>query len=121
MTTPDNKNLFDDIIADIKEYIELKGQLAYLNFQEKLSAIASSITLFLIVTILIVLVFAFGSIGLALLISKYFNQLYAGFFIMALFYLIVLLLLWFNAKKWVKNPVTNFLIKNINRSASDEI
>ncbi len=112
----ENGNPFENLAENVKEYVEVRVRLMMLNIQEKLTDILASIALFLIVGLLATLIFVFGSLGVALLLGKWLGSYFAGFFILAAFYAIVLTLVWFNAGKWIKMPIINFLLRKINNT-----
>lgn len=116
----ETKNPFETLKDNILEYAEVRVKLIVLTVQERLTEIITSIALFLIVGLLATLVFVFGSFGLAILIGKWLGSYFAGFFVMAAFNAILLLLIWFKAAKWIKIPIINFLLKKINNSGKRE-
>jgi len=68
----------------------------------------------LIVKILIIFLFVgFVSVALAILIGKTMGDYYYGFLIVGGFYLIVLLIIYVQRKKWIKEPVANGLINKM--------
>ena len=120
---PPEKDTLQALYEDAREYVEVKLELTYLNFQQKLSESVSSLTVVFVIAILALVVFAFLSVGLALLIGQYLNSLYAGFFIMALFFFIVLVGVALLSQRLIKEPLTDFIIRRLNSSeknASDE-
>ncbi len=51
------------------------------------------------------------NIGIALFLGELLGKLYYGFFIVAAFYLLVGIIFKLLLYKWLKNPISNFLIK----------
>ena len=120
---PPEKDTLQALYEDAREYVEVKLELTYLNFQQKLSEIVSSLTVVFVIAILALVVFAFLSVGLALLIGQYLNSIYAGFFIIALFFLIVLVCIAVFSQRLIKEPLTDFIIRRLNgseKNAADE-
>ena len=50
------------------------------------------------------------NIGLALWIGEVLGYSYCGFFVVAAFYLLLALLIYWFRNQWIKNPVSNFII-----------
>jgi len=69
---------------------------------------------------LFVLFSLFLNIGIAILIGEYLGKLYFGFFIMAGFYLAVGFLFIVFQQEWIKNPVSNFMIRKILNNNKNE-
>jgi hypothetical protein len=80
----------------------------------------SSIAVRLVLLGVFVLFSLFLNIGIALLIGEYLGQFYYGFFIMAVFYLIVGFIFILFQQVLIKNPVCNFMIKKILNKNNDE-
>ncbi|HRR24340.1 MAG TPA: hypothetical protein P5053_07995, partial [Bacteroidia bacterium] len=73
---PQEKNTLQTLYEEAREYVEVKLELTYLNFQQKLSEIVSSLTVVFVIAILALVVFVFLSVGLALLIGQCLNSMY---------------------------------------------
>ena len=62
----------------------------------------------------------FGSIALALGISQLLDSAYAGFLVVAGIYLLIGILIAVFNEKWIKEPVSNGVIKTIFKSEKSE-
>jgi hypothetical protein len=95
------------------DYAETRYELFKLNAtktsSDMVSTLASKLILLLIVAIFTMIL----NIGIALLLGELMGKLYYGFFTLAGFYLIAGII--FNAfkNKWIKVPLTNYIIKKI--------
>ena len=67
-------------------------------------------------TIVVVVFLLFTNIGLAFYLGDYFGEVSYGFFIVGFGYLLIGILLYILKNKWIKNPVSNFIISEINKS-----
>jgi len=112
--TAEDKNVFEKLFSNCKEYVETRIDLALLNGQDRLGDIISSAISMLVVGLLAFMCFLFISLGAAFGIGKLMHNMAAGCFIVAGFYLLVGLIIWINKTKWVKTPVTNSLLSKIN-------
>lgn len=67
----------------------------------------------LALSIVVVLFLLLVNIGLALWVGQYLGETYLGFFVIAFGYLFLAILLYVFREKWVKNPVSNFIINKM--------
>ena len=72
------------------------------------SGISLLIVVFVISTFIL-----FLSVGIALLLGEWLGKLYYGFFIIAVFYLVVGIVMHFYLHKWIKKPVADLIIKQV--------
>lgn len=100
------ESLFEKAEAYIKTNIELIRLKAIDKISDLLSSIASTLILFAIVFILVILI----NIGLALWIGELLGESYYGFFVVAIFYLIIMLILLFTHGQIIKKPIINSII-----------
>ncbi len=105
-------NLLENILENATQYGKTSLELLKLKALDKTtdavsSFIPNSITIYLISTVTI-----FANIGLALWIGEILGKIYFGFFVVAGFYLlIVIIFLLF--KKQIKKIAGNYIIKKI--------
>jgi membrane protein implicated in regulation of membrane protease activity len=99
------------------EKIEEYGKTNYELIKFKLIKTTAIIVPSLISRLIVVLVFFFFmlifSVGIAFLLSELFDNLYAGFFIVAIFYLIIGILFHFFLYKWIKKPVGDSIVEQM--------
>jgi hypothetical protein len=100
------ESLFEKAEAYIKTNIELIKLKAIDKLSDLMSTIASMLILFVMACMLFILI----NIGLALWIGQMLGGSYYGFFIVALFYLLVMLILFFAHGYIIKRPISNSLI-----------
>jgi hypothetical protein len=79
----------------------------------KASGFFSSVIMGLILVGILLLVLTFISVGAALLIGSLMGKAFYGFFIVALIYLIIGLILFSGRQKILKAPISNKLIKQL--------
>ena len=106
-------NSIETLIKKSGEYLDTKIELTKLKAINTSSDVLSNMV-YLIVKILIIFLFVgFVSVALAILIGKTMGDYYYGFLIVGGFYLIVLLIIYVQRKKWIKEPVANGLINKM--------
>lgn len=105
----------DNLSDDTKTYI--KSEIAYfkLDAYKKLIKATSSLLRFFVSAGILLLIFAFLSIGLGLLLGKLIGYYSVGFFIIAGFYLLFLLLMIFIGKPLIEK----FVLKIYNQIFED--
>lgn len=112
--------LIEEIKLELLGYINSKGRLIKLDLYEKSGILASAMGYGLIVLSILAVFIFFLFIGLAFFIGELLNSLAAGFGIMALFSLLLLLIV-FLSRKMIKNVILNFTITFIRKlEANDE-
>jgi hypothetical protein len=97
----------------LKEYGDTRLDLFKLKSINKASGFFSSVIMGLILVGILLLVLTFISVGAALLIGSLLGKAFYGFFIVALIYLIIGLILFSGRQKILKAPISNKLIKQL--------
>ncbi len=113
-----NINL-EQIVNEIKEYINLRTELLKLEITERSSVIGASIFSVLIVVVLILFFLFLGSIGLSIYLSEFVGNSYAGFLIVAGGYLLLGLILFLGRKKLIEEPLRDKIIRKLTRKEND--
>lgn len=101
--------LIQEIKLDLLSYINHRVRLFKLDSYEKLSISASAIGYGLIVLAILAVLIFFVLIGMAFFVGELLNSLAAGFAIMALFSLFILLIV-FLSRKVIKRTILNSTI-----------
>ena len=115
-----NKEPIDNLIEEVKDYLETKSKLSKLKALDKGSRIAGDSAGALLITTLFLLFLLFISIAGALALSELIKISYVGFLLVALFYLIVGIIVYVNRTSWIKIPLKNILIRNFFKDSEDE-
>lgn len=106
-------NSVETLIKKSGEYLDIKLELTKLKAINTSSDVLSTIVYWIVKILIIFLIIGFISVGLAICIGQTFGENYYGFIIVGGFYLIVLLLIYAQRKKWIKSPVANDLINKM--------
>jgi len=102
--------LIESLFSQSKDYIDNRLELYKLKVIDKTTAVASSIISGLVLFVIFFIFFIVLNIGIALLIGDLVGKSYLGFLILAAFYAIVGLVLFFQRNKLFKTPVTKMII-----------
>lgn len=111
--------LIEEIKLELLSYMNRRIRLFKLDAFEKLSISASSLGYGLIILAIVAVILFFVLIGMAFFIGEFFNSLAAGFGIMALFSLLVLLIVVLCRKK-IKQSILHNTIIFIRKVEADE-
>ncbi|HXS55930.1 MAG TPA: phage holin family protein [Hanamia sp.] len=103
----------EELFHKLKEYGDTRLDLFKLKTINKASGYFSSIVMGVVLVVILLIVLTFISIGAALLIGSLLGKSFYGFFIIALIYLIIGLILYSSRKKIIKEPISNKLIKEL--------
>ena len=103
----------ENLFYEVKEYLNMRIELAELKLSHKTSVITSSL-----ITYIFLCMIAFGfmlilTIGLSLWIGSYFKEVYWGFLIIAGCYLVAGVVLYTLRKRYIKQPVANLILRDI--------
>ena len=113
-----NTSPIEKLIEKVETYAKTSLELGKYNAIYKSADIFSTLAARLAITIMVVVFSFLINIGLALWIGEMLGNSYYGFFVIALFYLVLALVLYAFRKVWIKTPVSNFII---NRTLKEEL
>lgn len=109
----EEKNKLEKMFTDIKDYAETRIDIIALNTQDKASQVISSVASIAILGTLGLFILLFASVGAAWSLGEYLNSPSIGFFSVAGFYFLLMLVLFVNREKWIKLPIINAILKKI--------
>lgn len=95
------------------EYIETRIDLAKYKAIDKSSDIVSSLATTICITMVAVIFIFTATIGVALWIGDVLGKSYYGFFIVAGFYALAILILYVCRYSWIKTPVSKLIIEKV--------
>jgi hypothetical protein len=105
-TTESIKTLIDKS----KDYLDTQIELTKLKTIDRSSDILSTAIVFIFMGFIAVLVLILFSVAIALLIGLKMGSYHSGFFIVGGFYAILLVIIFIQRDKWIKNPIANGMI-----------
>lgn len=99
------------LVTHVKDYVNTTIDLGVYSAADKASEAASKTAVFAVMFAVAAFFLLFFSITLSLLLSKLTGELYLGFLIISILYLVLGVILWKMKDKWIKNPVADNVIK----------
>jgi len=110
---------FSELFAKIKDYISTTVELQKLTIIEKVAVGVGNIVSLIVLAIVGLFFLIFLSIGCSVYLCTVLDSSFAGYFIVALFYLIIALIIFFGKSNLIANPLANSLIKSIFSNKKD--
>ena len=101
------------LVSNIKEYVNIRKDLAMLTVAEKSSTAAAGAVAGGILGVLALFVVFFGSLTLGFYLSEVIGNTWAGFLIVTGIYLLLALIIFFTQENMIKKPIENSIIKKI--------
>ena len=111
METP--AHAFEGLFEKIETYGTSSYEIAKLRSLETSTLVASSVVSRLAVIIVFSLFILFVNIGIAFYLGDLLGKYYFGFLIVSGFYLITGIVLHFFLYKWIKKPLSDFIIMQV--------
>ncbi|MBS1597728.1 MAG: phage holin family protein [Bacteroidetes bacterium] len=101
------------LLEQSHDYLETRIDLVKLKTIDKSSDVLSSAAAAVAIALAVLFFLLMLSIGTALYLGYLLNNFYYGFFIMAGFYAVIIIILYAGRKHWIKMPVYNSIVKKI--------
>jgi hypothetical protein len=114
------KNAFETLFDDVREYLDARQKLVRLRAIEKTSRAVSGMIAFMIILPFFLLAFLFVSIALAHGLAELWGHEYAGYLSVTVLYALAGYLLVRYRKKWIIGPLMNRMIKLALSNEKDE-
>ncbi|HEY6503715.1 MAG TPA: hypothetical protein VIZ28_07075 [Chitinophagaceae bacterium] len=106
-------SLIESLFEKAEAYGKTTIELTKLRALETTTIVATSLVWRLSVIITIALFILVLTIGIALLLGDLLGKSYYGFFIVAAFYLVAGIVLYYFLHKWIQKPVSDLIIKQV--------
>lgn len=103
----------EELAGNVKQYVNSKIDAVKLSAAEKSSVIISNLIAGLLVAGVFLFFLIFVSIAAALLLGSWLGKMWAGFLMMAGFYLLVAIIVWTARESIIRLPVMNAIIKQL--------
>lgn len=103
----------EELIDHVKDCVNTKSKLLVLKATDKASAVSGIAVSYMIFAFFVAIIFVLLSIGAAIWISAKMDDNFSGFFIVAGFYAVLLLILFLGREAIIKRPVANKIISEI--------
>ncbi len=114
MDKEQSKNTLESLFEHTSNYVETRVELVKLKAVKKSSEVVSTFISKIIIGGVIFLFLMVFNIAVGFWLGDMLGKNYHGFFVLALFYLIVGIIMYVSRDKWLKTPVANSIIKSIN-------
>jgi hypothetical protein len=109
----DKTKLLESLLERATEYGKTSYELIRLKTLEKTSDVVSSIIPHSVVIVLIASFMLFVNLGLAFWMGEILGNIFLGFFVIAGFYGIAALVIYFLMHKWLKKRIYEYFIKQL--------
>jgi hypothetical protein len=109
----DNAKLIESLLERAVEYGKTSYELVKLKTLDKTSEVVSSFIPHSFVFVLIVSFMLFFNLGLAFWLGEMLGKTYYGFFVVAAFYCVIVIVLHFFMHKWLKKIICDYIIKKV--------
>jgi len=109
----DNVKIIEELLGKVVAYGKTELQLAKLKALDKTSDAVSTVVPHLIVIALVSIFMLFVNLGIAFWLGGILGNIYFGFFAVAAFYGITVLVLRLFMHKWLKRHVANYIIRHV--------
>ena len=106
-------NSLEALFEKTSEYVETRIQLAKLQAVNKLTDVASSIISRVVIALIIILMVVILNTGIAIWLGDILGKMYYGFFCVAGFYLLLIIILSATRSTWIKKPISDRLVKKM--------
>ena len=103
----------EELISDVKKYVDNRVTSAKLNTAEKVSEVGSKIIAVVVVAVVFIFFILFASITLAYILSKWTGEYYVGFSIVTGLYLLLGIIILITREKIIRLPLLNALINQL--------
>jgi hypothetical protein len=109
----DKTNIIETLLERATEYGKSSYELAKLKALDKTSDVVSTLLSNSVVLVIISSFMLFLNLGLAFWLGEILGKIYFGFFVVAAFYGISGILIYFFMHDWIKKVVSNNFIKQV--------
>ena len=103
----------EELAGHLKEYINTQIDLAKLTAAEKISSVLAGIIAGAIAAMVFIFVLVFGSLATAYALSAWIGTGYAGFLIVAGFYLLLGIVVWLARERLIRVPIMKNIIREL--------
>jgi len=109
----ENTNMVETLFEKATDYGKTSYELLKLKALDKTTEVVSSLISQYAVLILILSFMLFLTLGLAFWLGEILGKMYYGFFVVAAFYAVAVILIHFFMHEWIKKRVSDNIIKRV--------
>ncbi len=103
-------NLIEELVDRAESYGQTTFKLAKLKTLESITSVAATLVVRVSVFVMIILFVLILHMGIALWLGELLGKTYYGFFIVAAFILMEAIGMHFFLRRWIKKPISDFII-----------
>jgi hypothetical protein len=103
----------EELADNAKEYVNTRIESIKLNAAEKSSVIIANGVARVVVAIVFLFFIGLASIALSIVLGEWIGKIWAGFLVVACFYLLIGIIIWFARERLIRVPVMNALIQQL--------
>ena len=103
----------EEIVEDLKSYINTNLELYKMKATEKGAEIASQAIINIIMGVMASMALLFVSLALAFSLSAYFDKMYLGFLIVGGLYALIGFVIYLSKDTWLKGTLVDNIIKSV--------
>jgi uncharacterized membrane protein len=103
----------EELAGSVKDYVNTRIESIKLNAAEKSSFVIANAVAGVVVAIMFIFFLGLASIGLSIVLGEWIGNMWAGFVIVALFFLFIGIIVWLARGKLIRLPVMNALIQQL--------
>ena len=109
----EESNHFEKLTDNLKEYVNTRYDLITLKLTQKTANISAHTIAVILIGMVMSMFLLFINIAVALYLSSLLNNNYAGFFMVAGFYLLITLIFIIGKRGLILTPIRNLIVKQI--------
>jgi uncharacterized BrkB/YihY/UPF0761 family membrane protein len=110
----------DKVKEQLSDYVQVKMDLLKAQWVEKIALLFSKLLTVFILLFVLFLTILFGSLVTGFYLGDILGSLKTGFAVIALFYVVLLGLLFFFRKRWIQHPVADSIVSTIYQNNDEE-
>lgn len=110
----------EDLVDNIKEYVHTRIDTVKLNTAERSSTVIAGLVAGVIVAVFVSLALVFAGIALSLVLGAWLGKTWAGFVVVAGFFLLMALVAWAFRGKLIRIPVMNAIIQQFFKAEQED-
>jgi uncharacterized membrane protein len=103
----------EELAGSVKDYVNTRIEAIKLNAAEKSSSVIANSVAGVVVGIMFLFFLGLASIALSIVLGEWIGKMWAGFVIVACFFLLLGIIIWFARGKLIRLPVMNALIQQL--------
>lgn len=114
----ENTTTLEELLEKTENYVKTSTELFKSEAVLKITEVFSNLAVKAAIVAVFGVFLLFVNLGFALYIGKCVGATYVGFFMVAIVYLIITVLVFIFRNSWIKNPVCDFIISKLDKDTA---